>query len=305
MRPPARPRPPRRATGGVAPAVTGAEDRVVTAPAPEEDGAVTAPAPQEDRAARTSPAGTPPPGGGGVVEQLSPRGRARRRLGWFRAGVALAVLVTLALLGWLVLASSLLALDEDAVDVTGAGETTSVATQEVHERVAPHVGTPLARLDTHAVAADVGTITAVRGVQVHRSWPTGITVAVEPRIAVAAARGDDGVELLDVDGVVLGRSDDEPADLPVVTVPLDDAATARTLEAVLEVLAALPADLRADVATAGAARPGAIELELEDGATVRWGDAHESELKAAVLEVLRADPAELYDLTVPRAPTTG
>lgn len=296
MRPPARPRPPRRATCEVTPPVGGGEDR-----------AMTAPAPQGDRAAKTSAARPSPPGdsGDGVVEQLSPRGRARRRLGWFRAGATLAVLAALGLLCWLVLASSLLALDEDAVDVTGTGTTTSVATQEVYERIAPHVGAPLARLDTQAVAADVETITAVRGVQVHRSWPTGLTVAVEARIAVAAARGDDGVELLDVDGVVLGHSDDEPADLPVVTVPLDDEATARTLEAVLEVLATLPDDLRADVATAGAARPGAIELELADGATVRWGDAHESELKAAVLEVLREDPAEVYDLTVPRAPTTG
>ena len=47
-------------------------------------------------------------------------------------------------------------------------------------------------------------------------------------------------------------------------------------------------------------------IELHgDGATVKWGDATESDLKAAVLQTLRQVGASTYDVSAPRSPVTS
>ncbi|HLS49520.1 MAG TPA: cell division protein FtsQ/DivIB, partial [Actinomycetaceae bacterium] len=285
--------PAERPTGRAAPPAVGASERAI------------APLPLTSTAARVreqAPAAPPPPSGG-LLERLSQRARARRRLTWHRAGLAAAGLVVVAAIAWLVLASPVLTLREDAIEVHGAGSGTTVASAQVSDVVAGYLGTPLARLDTDAVAADIGQLTQVRDVTVQRSWPHGIIVDIEARVAVATIADGDGFAALDVDGVSLGSSEEPPADLPLVDLPQAEDRASATLQAVLEVLAALPQQLRDDVAVAGGQSPGAIELQLVDGATVRWGDAQDSELKVAVLDVMRDEPARVYDLTVPQAPT--
>ncbi|MDD9206450.1 cell division protein FtsQ/DivIB, partial [Georgenia sp. 10Sc9-8] len=124
---------------------------------------------------------------------------------------------------------------------------------------------------------------------------------------VAASAEEQGYALLDRDGVRVGTADTVPDQLPEVTVPLADAEqTGPALTAVLDVVDALPATLLEQVAEAGARSDRTVELVLDDGATVRWGTAQENDLKAAVLEVLRAEQeAAVYDVSVPRAPTTS
>lgn len=241
----------------------------------------------------------------GLVERQGERARAQRRLAWRRVLIGLAVLAVLAGIGWVVLGSAVLALEAEDVTVHGAGEGTTVSQAEVMAVAQPHVGTPLARLDTAALAAQVTQITTVRTAAVHRAWPTGLEIEVAPREPVAAARSEDGTVLLDVEGVVVGVAEEVPEDVPLVTVPLTGDRVGQNLEAVLTVLAGLPETLRADVATAGASSPASITLELTDGAEVKWGGVAESELKTAVLEVLREREAEVYDVTVPRTPTAA
>ncbi|WP_324653165.1 cell division protein FtsQ/DivIB [Georgenia sp. H159] len=309
MRPPTAPRGPRRTPG----------------PLPEErrDEPDRTPAEQTtpgQLAAPVEPAATPPSAGRGrwlpvgpsraqtaadpgFVERLAERTRARRRLAWRKVLVVVAALAVLGGAAWAVLVSPLFALDMEDVTVSGVGEGTTVPRDEVVALVEERVGTPLPRLDTGALTEQLTAITTVRSAQVSRSWPNGLAVDVVARVPVAAATSEDGLVLLDVDGVVVGSVPEAPEGLPRVTVPLSGERAGETLAAVLTVLAELPADLRAQVATAGASNPASITLELTDGAEVRWGAVEESALKASVLAVLREREARVYDLTVPRAPT--
>ncbi|QDB78862.1 FtsQ-type POTRA domain-containing protein [Georgenia wutianyii] len=305
MRPPAQPRLPRP---GPTPHVPVQEERgrtTVTPPAPRQQPA-REPVPTE-RARRWLPVRQRPedsrPAGPGFLERLAERTRAQRRLAWRKVLLAVGVLVTVGALAWALLASPLLALDVEQVTVSGAGEGTTVPVEAVMDVVMRHEGVPLTRLDTAGLTEQVGAITTVRSVDVSRSWPRGLSVQVTARVPVAAATAEEGLVLLDVDGVVVGSVAEPPDGLPRVTVPLSGERAGQTLEAVLAVLAQLPAELRAEVATAGATNPASITLELTDGARVLWGDVAESELKAAVLAVVRERPAAVYDVTVPRSPT--
>lgn len=241
----------------------------------------------------------------GLAARLAEKAAADRRLLLHRTGVALAVLALLGGLAWVLLLSPLLALRADSIELAGVGGEVDAA--QVRAAVEPEIGTPLLRVDTSAVAERVATLPAVEQVQVARSWPHGVTVTVVPREPVAAAPVEGGGwVLLDDDGVQVTTVPEVPADLPEVTVPLSTSAeTAPALEAVLSVLGALPPDLLGQVAKAGATSAEHVTLTLADGATVRWGDAGESQLKVEVLSVLRQQPAGVYDVSVPRSPTTS
>lgn len=310
MRPPRAPRRPRPV---VTAALLGEEERAPETPAADQGGREVLPAQEPSPARRrllprrdvtpAEPPTDPAVERSSFLERLAERTRARRRLAWRKVLLLAAAVTVLAGTAWAVLVSPLLALEVAEVTVTGVGEGTTVAHEDVMAVVARREGTPLARLETGELVADLTQITTVRSAQVTRAWPNGLRVDVVPRVPVAVAPGDDGVVLLDVEGVVVGTAAEPPEELPNVTVPLADERASQTLAAVLSVLAELPADLRAEVATAGAANPAAITLELADGATVRWGGPEESDLKAAVLAVLREREAGVYDVTVPRAPT--
>ncbi|GAA4423815.1 hypothetical protein GCM10023169_19920 [Georgenia halophila] len=241
----------------------------------------------------------------GLAARLDERSAAARRLLVRRTGIAVATLAVLAAVAWVLLVSPLLAVEEDGIEVTGV--TDVVDAGAVRAAVEPEVGTPLLRVDTAAAADRVRVLKGVDDVQVSRTWPDGLSVSVVPRVPVAAAPADDeGWMLLDRDGVQLGTRSEAPAELPQVTVPLDDSGkTAPALEAVLTVLGAVPEQLLEQIDSAGATSGERVTLELADGATVEWGSAEESELKAEVLMVLRQQPASVYDVSVPRAPTTS
>ncbi|PYF99826.1 cell division protein FtsQ [Georgenia satyanarayanai] len=304
MRPPAAPRQPRRGPDADQAAVD--EPREVTPGRAEPAEPATGRAEPAERR-RWLPVRQQPdpslPQGPGFLERLAEQARARRRLAWRKVLLAVGVLAVLGGIAWALLLSPLLALDVAEVTVSGVGEGTTVPREEVMALVEEHAGTPLTRLDTGALADDVRAITTVRSATVTREWPRGLAVDVVPREPVAAATAEDGLVLLDADGVVVGAAEEAPEGLPRVTVPLEGERAGETLSAVLTVLAELPPDVRAEVDTAGAANPASIRLELTDGAEVLWGSVEESELKAAVLAVLREREASVYDVTVPRAPT--
>ncbi|MCM3661838.1 cell division protein FtsQ/DivIB [Georgenia satyanarayanai] len=307
MRPPTAPRQPRRGPDADQPDQPADEPREVAPRRPEPPARARAATGEPTERRRWLPVRQQPdpalPRRPGFLERLAEQTRARRRLAWRNVLLAVGVLALVGGVAWALLVSPLLALDVAEVTVSGVGEGTTVPREEVLTLVEERAGTPLTRLDTGALAEDVRSITTVRSVTVTRHWPRGLAVDVVPREPVAAATAEDGLVLLDVDGVVVGRAQEAPEGLPRVTVPLEGERAGETLSAVLTVLAELPEGLRAEVGTAGAVNPASISLTLTDGADVRWGSVEESELKAAVLAVLREREASVYDVTVPRAPT--
>lgn len=239
----------------------------------------------------------------GWQERLAERERARRvrawrRAGWWGGGAAL-----LGLVAWLLLGSPLLALDPEQVQVTGEG--TVVHEEDVAEVVARLAGTPLPRLDTIGLRQAVLDVPGVREARVTRAWPRGLAISLVVREPVAAVPDGEGVQLLDVEGVAVGRASKAPKGLPLVDVPVGEA---RTLQSVLGVLEKLPEDLARDVRSVSARTPDTVRMVLRDGARVEWGSADQTELKAAVLQTLRtAKPsreARWFDVSAPTLPVT-
>lgn len=223
--------------------------------------------------------------------QVQRQERKRRLLR--RGALALAAAAPLVLLGWVLLGSSLLAVR--TVVVTGEARLTA-AQVEAAASVVP--GTPLARVDTAAVARRVRALGPVAAVSVTRSWPHGLRITVVERVPVVGVQSAAGVALLDAQGVQIAVVPALPAGvlrLQVAQPGRDDPAT----EAALGVLRGLPKPLRAQVTTVAASTPEQVTLVLRGGRQVLWGGDTDGGVKAAALRDLLKMPGTVFDVSAP------
>jgi cell division protein FtsQ len=162
----------------------------------------------------------------------------------------------------------------------------------------------LVRLDTDEVRDRVAALPKVFSVEVSRSFPGTVEVAIVERAPVAVVPAGDGVHLVDATGLDYEVAKAAPAGLPelvVARVAPDDPVT----RAAMAVLDTIPRQLRAQVVRVSAKTPGSVELTLGDGRAVRWGSAENSERKAAVLAPLLTRPGTVFDVTTPDFPTVS
>jgi cell division protein FtsQ len=199
--------------------------------------------------------------------------------------------------GWVVLESTLLSVR--SVRVAGASRVTPAEVLAVAD-VAP--ATPLARVDTEAVARRVGALVEVRHVSVSRQWPRSVRIVVEERMPAAVQRSGSSYLLVDPTGVAFDRVAKRPLGLPLVTAPT--AAGEPAFRAALAVLTAVPASVRRQLLEVRAASPEQVTLRLTRGRTVVWGSPERGARKAAVLTALMSRRASVYDVSAPDAPTT-
>ena len=237
--------------------------------------------------------------------RLREKAAAQRRLSaivWARRAGYLALV---GLLAWIVLASPVLALDSEQVEVTGYG--TVVKPRNVDAVIAEYEGTSLATLATTRLADALREVPGVRDASVQRVWPRGLLIELTSREPVAAVPEDGGYAFLDAEATRVGRADEAPDDLPVVTVPVGEDHR-RALESVLGVVNQLPVELRDRVQDISASTEDTVTFELRDGPRVEWGSAEDSALKASVLQVLldsgKAKDASVIDVSAPTLPTT-
>jgi len=232
-----------------------------------------------------------------LPHRAAERGRARRR-SRLRVVLVLALVAGLvAAAGWLVLGSS--ALGVEHVQVTGVDRLTP---GEVRDGAGIEPGTPLARVDTAEVARRLSSLAPVREVEVMRRWPRTVEITVRERTPAAVqARGTSWV-LVDRSGVAFATQERRPAGLPLVSAPVDAGAPA--LRAALDVLDALPIDVRDAVRQVRAASREHVTMRLTKDRTVVWGSPERSDRKAAVLAVLLSRKASVYDVSAPDTPTT-
>jgi cell division protein FtsQ len=206
-------------------------------------------------------------------------------------GLAAAAPVGLAV--WLLLASPWLVVDTVAVE---GQQRLTVA--QVLGAAAVEEGTPLARIDTDAVAARVRALGPVASVSVDRAWPGTLRITVVERVPVVAVPQGRAFALLDAEGVVVARSPRPPADAVRLAVahpgPHDRATTSA-----LTVLNHLPTPIRKLVAAVQAPTAEQVTLVLKDHRIVVWGGAADSAAKAAVLEPLLKMKGRVFDVTSP------
>jgi cell division protein FtsQ len=222
--------------------------------------------------------------------------RARRR-GLIRLAVLVLVLVSLAVLSYLLLASSTFGVR--SVVVTGTGVLTD---DQVREAAAVPAGQPLLRLDSAAAAERVAALAAVAQVRVERSWPSTVILHVTERVPVAFEPTDAGARLVDGGGLFFATVPTPPPGLPEL-----HAVEGAPARAAATVIAALgdPAHqaLRAEVSAVSADSPADVRLRLRGDRTVRWGSSADSDRKATVLAVLLSQHGQIYDVASPDLPT--
>lgn len=224
--------------------------------------------------------------------------QARRRP-WRLAAAGALVLLVVAGLVWLLALGPVLAVRE--VRVTGLGDATEVAAVLAAADVPD--GTPLARVDTSGAARRVGEIPTVASVEVTRSWPDTVTVAVTRKAPVLAVRLPDGtLRVADASGVPYQQVAAVPAGVPLVT---SSSATPdpQGLRAAAGVLQVLPADLRRQVTGMTVASADAVSFQL-GGVAVTWGGPSDGAKKARVLQVLLGTKPATVDVSAPDTPTT-
>lgn len=235
-----------------------------------------------------------------VLAFPEPKGRKRRRT----VLTVLAIVVAL-VAGIIVAAIYSPVFAVRTVTVDGAKLLQPAAVQKALE---PVKGKPLPQINDAEIAALLKPLVQVRSVSTEARPPSELLVHIVERVPVALVKNGDSYLLVDVDGVKLGSTPDAAS----VPLPLIDGQGSNQdlFKAITGVLATLPADVLAKMASASAKSPDAVELKLSDGKIVVWGNADEKELKARVLEALLKAPVNpkvpvnVYDVSAPRHPFT-
>ncbi len=188
-----------------------------------------------------------------------------------------------------------------------------VGAEQIQTALAPLQGKPLPQVSDADVADLLKPLVAIKDVNVQARPPSTLQVRITERIPVALVKQGESYQLVDVDGVQLSTTLD-PDSVPLPVIDGGEAPGgpigAEVFSTITAVLGALPADVLAKLSDASAASVDAVELKLEDGQKIVWGNAGEKELKARVLAALLtvpadpANPVRIYDVSVPRHPVT-
>ncbi|RBY85584.1 cell division protein FtsQ/DivIB [Blastococcus sp. TF02A-30] len=242
--------------------------------------------------------------GSGSVTPLPDRRRRRtahpRRRRVVQAAAAVVGLIAVV---WFLAAGPLLSVR--SIQVDGAE---LLPAELVRETSGIDQGTPLLRVDVDAATARLAELPQVRSVTVTRGWPDRVVITLVERTPLAAVEQDGGRVLVDGSGVLFDTITGQP---PAGVVPLEVAEPGpgdEATEAALAAIAALPGDLREQMAGATATGPEDVAFLLLDGTVVRWGSADESDRKAQALAGLVAriesgdlEPAGEIDVSAPGA----
>jgi cell division protein FtsQ len=242
-------------------------------------------------------AGTPKGGRGDLSrrpqrsERAKMRRASRRRKRWIAAGAFMGLLAV-GLGAWaMAWRTELLAIRE--VRISGVE---GKLREAVRESAMVPIGLPLVELPSAAIEARVEGIEWVRDARVTPSWPSAVSIVVEPRKPLGRdwATG----ESIDINGVAFTLPGEDSDRLPVVR------ATPQHRPDALRALEGLPGDLARRITLVTASTPDDIRFSLANGAVVRWGSVEQGALKAEVLDALLSRRALVYDVSSPLTPTT-
>jgi cell division protein FtsQ len=226
-----------------------------------------------------------------------------RRAPWKAAFFTLMAAAIVAGAIWALLGSSLLVVR--SVQVTGNH---LVPRAEVLQAAAIKPGTPLARLNTAAIARRVERITQVQTARVSRHWPDAVVITVRERTPALAVASVGGYALIDKFGVVVRSVARRPGGMVLLASSASALASLRGSPAVMAavtVLQQLPEPIRALVRAVAARSAATVTLDLRGGITVLWGGTDRPGPKAAELAILMRTRAVYYDLSDPGTAVTG
>lgn len=237
----------------------------------------------------------------GEVRRFTKRSR-RRRMIWLGA---LGTLVLLVIAVAVTAFSPLMALR--TIDVTGTSRIDAAA---VKKALDGQLGRPLPLVDQSSIRTDLAAFPLIRSYSVESHPPNTIVVRIVERQPIGVVSVGGKFAVVDAAKVTIQTSDQRPDGFPLIKASgsAEDADATSGFAAAASVLSALPPALLAQVDTITAATRDDVSFTLRgSGATVGWGSADDSDLKAAALAaLLKSVPgAGRYDVSSPHSVTTG
>lgn len=225
------------------------------------------------------------------VRRFTAQSRRRRRT-WLSV---LGGIVGLAALACLLAYTPILSVR--TIQVEGAERVSSDA---IVADLAGEMGSPFPMVDERAIKAALVGYPLIESYAVEARPPSTLVIRLVERTPVGAVQTGDGFLIVDAAGVIVESHTERPEQYPLIAV--DGGIAADGFAPAAAVLRALPAELSARVDTVTATTKDDVRLTLRDSeATVVWGSAEESKLKAYTLGALMtAQPGfDEYDVSSP------
>ena len=165
-------------------------------------------------------------------------------------------------------------------------------------------------LDQAGISSDLAAFPLIRSYTVESHPPDSIVVRVVERQPVGVIQSGSAFTLVDAAKVPIASSEKRPDGFPLIAAGggAADVDADSGFAAAANVLSALPADVLAQVDTISAKTKDDVSFTLRGSrATVVWGSAEDSSLKAADLAALLKSAAgsSHYDVSSPHSVTTG
>lgn len=222
--------------------------------------------------------------------------RVRRRP-WVLSALLAVVLAVVAAGVWLVEFSPVLVARTVRVEGVPARDVAGIV-----GRADVPMGTPLAKVNTMAIARRVILTASLAEVTVSRSWPATVLISATPRVPVLAVKNPQGqVKVVDSQGVAYATVTSPPKGVPLINT-VEDPSSLESMRAAMVVLRALSPGQRDKVTGVTVMGPNMVTLRL-GGVTVVWGGASEPELKVKVMTaLLRQKDVATIDVSAPRTP---
>jgi cell division protein FtsQ len=222
--------------------------------------------------------------------------RVRRRP-WLLAGWLVGTVMVLGAGVWLVEFSPVLVARTVRVEGVPTGDVSHIV-----GRAAVPIGTPLARVDTLAIARRVIAMEALAEVTVSRSWPGTIVVSASMRVPVLAVIDPQGQQqVVDSHGVAYATVSAPPKGVPLITT-FEDPPSQESMRAAMAVLQMFSSGQRGRITNVTVLGPNMVTLKVGD-VTVLWGGASQPELKVKVLTaLLRQKGVGTIDVSAPDTP---
>ena len=169
-------------------------------------------------------------------------------------------------------------------------------------RAAVPMGTPLAKVDTRAIARRVIVAKGLAEVTVSRSYPSTVLIVATPRVPVLAVMDPQGqVQVVDSQGVAYAAVSAAPKGVPLINT-VGNPSSMESMRAAMTVLRALSLGQRSQVTEVTVLGPNMVTFKL-GVVTVVWGGASEPELKVKVMTaLLRQKDVGTIDVSAPRTP---
>ena len=192
--------------------------------------------------------------------------------------------------------SPLLALSDIRIDGTSR-----ISQDDIHAAIDGQLGTPLALLDMRGLQDDLADFPLIRSYTTETIPPSTLVIHVVERAPIGSVEVGGGYALVDPAGVVIERSADRIAGVPVIDTG-GDGTDSEAFRAAVEVLVAMPDSVLGRLDTITATTKDDVRLTLTDtGADILWGSADQSDVKARVLTALLQNlpNASEFNVTAP------